>query len=124
LIPNRVGYVACCCVYSWANEAFYLQESVDRGYGRCSCGRTQRSSGSTPTEREFCLFIQIEDTIADVPLPRKTVSTVQQNAPIDENGQISKRFSIIQPDGVPGVDERVERGKRLRQETNSHQYLR
>ncbi|KAJ2934552.1 hypothetical protein H1R20_g2527, partial [Candolleomyces eurysporus] len=63
--------------------------SLDRGYGRCQVLRKNATLIRKYPNGTF-------DRLAD--------------APLDENGQIAKRYDIIQPDGLPGVGERVDPG--------------
>ncbi|EEB93755.1 hypothetical protein MPER_07551 [Moniliophthora perniciosa FA553] len=63
--------------------------SLDRGYGRCQVLRK-----NTTLIRKY---------------PNGTYDRLA-DAPLDENGKITKKFDIIQPDGLAGVGERVDPG--------------
>ncbi|TFK29086.1 DNA-directed RNA polymerase [Coprinopsis marcescibilis] len=63
--------------------------SLDRGYGRCQVLRKNATLLRKYPNGTF-------DRLAD--------------APVDENGQVQKRYDIVQPDGLPGVGERVDPG--------------
>jgi len=63
--------------------------SLDRGYGRCQVMRKNATLIRKYANGTF-------DRLAD--------------APLDEGGQIQKRYDIIQPDGLAGVGERVDPG--------------
>ena len=81
------------------------QASLDRGYGRCQVLRKNATlirkypNGTYVPFRLLTLrtFLTLRisfDRLAD--------------APVDENGQVTKRYDIIQADGLPGVGERVD----------------
>ncbi|EAU87529.2 DNA-directed RNA polymerase [Coprinopsis cinerea okayama7 len=63
--------------------------SLDRGYGRCQVLRKNATLLRKYPNGTF-------DRLAD--------------APLDENGQIQRRYDIVQADGLPGVGERVDPG--------------
>ncbi|TFK47216.1 beta and beta-prime subunits of DNA dependent RNA-polymerase [Heliocybe sulcata] len=63
--------------------------SLDRGYGRCQVLRKNTALIRKYPNGTF-------DRLAD--------------APLDENGQVQKKFDIIQLDGLAGVGERVDPG--------------
>ncbi|KAF8890664.1 hypothetical protein BD779DRAFT_1516332 [Infundibulicybe gibba] len=63
--------------------------SLDRGYGRCQVLRKNATLIRKYPNGTF-------DRLAD--------------APVDENGQVSKKYDIIQMDGLAGVGERVDPG--------------
>ncbi|KDQ54565.1 hypothetical protein JAAARDRAFT_38245 [Jaapia argillacea MUCL 33604] len=63
--------------------------SLDRGYGRCQVLRK-----NTTLIRKY---------------PNGTYDRLA-DAPVDENGQIAKKYDIIQMDGLAGVGERVDPG--------------
>ncbi|KZV72284.1 beta and beta-prime subunits of DNA dependent RNA-polymerase [Peniophora sp. CONT] len=63
--------------------------SLDRGYGRCQVLRKNTTLLRKYPNGTF-------DRLAD--------------APRDENGQLAKKYDIIQPDGLAGVGERVDPG--------------
>ncbi|TDL26987.1 beta and beta-prime subunits of DNA dependent RNA-polymerase [Rickenella mellea] len=63
--------------------------SLDRGYGRCQVFRKNATMIRKYPNGTF-------DRLAD--------------APLDENGQINKKYDIIQLDGLAGVGERVDPG--------------
>ncbi|KAI0316968.1 beta and beta-prime subunits of DNA dependent RNA-polymerase [Amylostereum chailletii] len=63
--------------------------SLDRGYGRCQVLRKNATLIRKYPNGTY-------DRLAD--------------APVDENGQISKKYDIIQLDGLAGVGERVDPG--------------
>lgn len=74
--------------------------------------RTRPSSANIPTEREYgCVRLGRPNRT----LHRLTYRFVQRydrlaDAPTDENGQIQKKYDIIQADGLAGVGERVDPG--------------
>ncbi|KAG5645621.1 DNA-directed RNA polymerase III subunit [Asterophora parasitica] len=63
--------------------------SLDRGYGRCQVLRKNATLIRKYPNGTF-------DRLAD--------------APVDENGQVAKKYDIIQMDGLAGVGERVDPG--------------
>ncbi|KAG6890204.1 DNA-directed RNA polymerase III subunit [Termitomyces sp. Mi166 len=63
--------------------------SLDRGYGRCQVLRKNATLIRKYPNGTF-------DRLAD--------------APIDENGQVAKKYDIVQMDGLAGVGERVDPG--------------
>ncbi|KAH6911964.1 DNA-directed RNA polymerase [Coprinopsis sp. MPI-PUGE-AT-0042] len=63
--------------------------SLDRGYGRCQVLRKNATLLRKYPNGTF-------DRLAD--------------APMDENGNVQKRYDIVQADGLPGVGERVDPG--------------
>ncbi|KAF9006949.1 hypothetical protein BDQ17DRAFT_1389117 [Cyathus striatus] len=63
--------------------------SLDRGYGRCQVLRKNATLIRKYPNGTF-------DRLAD--------------APVDENGQVAKKYDIIQSDGLAGVGERVDPG--------------
>ncbi|KAH9922304.1 beta and beta-prime subunits of DNA dependent RNA-polymerase [Epithele typhae] len=63
--------------------------SLDRGYGRCQVLRKNATLIRKYPNGTF-------DRLAD--------------APVDENGQVQKKYDIIQADGLAGVGERVDPG--------------
>ncbi|KAG6837761.1 DNA-directed RNA polymerase III subunit [Arthromyces matolae] len=65
------------------------QASLDRGYGRCQVLRKNATLIRKYPNGTF-------DRLAD--------------APVDENGQVAKKYDIIQMDGLAGVGERVDPG--------------
>lgn len=60
---------------------------MDRGYGRCQVLRKNATLIRKYPNGTY-------DRLAD--------------APLDENGNVSKRYDIVQADGLPGVGERVD----------------
>ena len=68
---------------------FAFQASLDRGYGRCQVLRKNATLIRKYPNGTF-------DRLAD--------------APLDDNGQLQKKYDIIQADGLAGVGERVDPG--------------
>lgn len=66
-----------------------MQASLDRGYGRCQVLRKNATLIRKYPNGTF-------DRLAD--------------APVDESGQVQKKYDIIQLDGLAGVGERVDPG--------------
>lgn len=87
-------------------NAFCSQSSLDRGYGRCQVMRKNATLiRKYPNGTQVIVFNNFGtktkfsrrfDRLAD--------------APLDENGNIQKKYDIIQMDGLAGVGERVDPG--------------
>ncbi|THH03340.1 hypothetical protein EW145_g6339 [Phellinidium pouzarii] len=89
-----VGQNATVAVMSFSGydieDALILNKaSLDRGYGRCQVMRKNATLIRKYPNGTF-------DRLAD--------------APLDENGQVQKKYDIIQMDGLAGVGERVDPG--------------
>jgi DNA-directed RNA polymerase III subunit RPC2 len=106
LILNKVGIAAGIHLIT-SDTSDHPQASLDRGYGRCQVMRKfsayirKYPNGTYVSSllASFCVDVELfcrYDRLAD--------------APVDDNGDIPKKFEIIEADGLAAPGERIDPG--------------